>query len=89
MYKNPFEKGRLIISFNITFPENGQIDPKRLGDLEKLLPPRPRLEVPVDAEEHTLIELDPAEERSKRQESYMDEDGGMPGGAKRVQCANQ
>ena len=90
MYKNPFEKGRLIISFNINFPENGLIDRKRLGELEKLLPPRPKLEIPADGEEHTLIDLDPAHERNKRQDAYMDEDGGhMPGGAKRVQCANQ
>jgi len=85
MYKNPYEKGRLIISFNIKFPENGQIEPKKLVDLEKILPAKPKIDIPADAEEHTLIDLDPAYERSKRQDAYADDD--MQGGAKRVQCA--
>lgn len=89
MYKNPFEKGRLIVSFNVQFPENGSIEKGRLGELEKLLPARAKLDVPADAEEHTLVDLDPAQERSRRNEDYMDEDGHMPHGAKRVQCANQ
>jgi DnaJ family protein A protein 1 len=88
MYKNPFEKGRLIIHFNVKFPENGQIDVKKLADLEKLLPPRPKVDVPADSEEHTLVDLDPAHERSQRQDEYMEDDSGMHGG-KRVQCANQ
>lgn len=90
MYKNPFEKGRLIITFDVKFPGNGDIDVKKLPELERLLPPRPKLEVPIEAEEHTLIDLDPAQERNRRHgEAYMDEDGGGHGGARRVQCANQ
>lgn len=89
MYKNPFEKGRLIINFNVKFPQNGEIEVKKLGELEKLLPPRIKVEIPADSDEHTLIDLDPAKERSKKQDEYMDEDGHMPHGAKRVQCANQ
>lgn len=88
MYKNPFEKGRLIVSFNVKFPEKGEIDLKKLPELEKLLPPRPRIDIPIEAEEHTLIDLDPAYERSKRQEAHMDDDMEQ-GGARRVQCANQ
>jgi DnaJ family protein A protein 1 len=88
MYKNPFEKGRLIVQFNVKFPENGQIDLKRLPELERILPARPKLDIPADSEDHTLIDLDPAYERSKRQDEYMDDDSGMHGG-KRVQCANQ
>jgi DnaJ family protein A protein 1 len=88
MYKNPYEKGRLIIQFTVKFPENGDIDLKRITDLEKILPPKVKVDLPVEAEEHDLIDLDPAYERSKRQDEYMD-DGEMPGGAKRVQCANQ
>lgn len=87
MYKNPFEKGRLIIQFSIKFPESGDIDPKRLGELEKILPPKPKVEIPADSDEHTLVDIDPAYERSKRQDAYMEDD--MPHGAKRVQCANQ
>nr|ADR79278.1 Hsp40 [Brachionus ibericus] len=88
MYKNPFEKGRLIINFNVKFPQNGEIDSRRITDLEKILPTKAKVDSPADAEEHTLVDLDPAYERSKRNEEYMDEDGGMPHG-RRVQCASQ
>jgi len=92
MYKNPFEKGRLIIQFNIKFPENGDIDVNRLPELEKILPPRVKVNIPAEHEEHTLVDLDPAGERNRRRaaagdDEYMDEDG-MQGG-RRVQCANQ
>ena len=86
MYKNPYEKGRLIITFNIKFPEAGQIDLKKIVELEKILPARPKIDLPIEAEEHTLIDLDPAYERSKRAEqAYVDDE--MQGGGKRVQCA--
>ena len=89
MYKNPFEKGRLIIQFTVKFPESGEIDAKNIRELEKVLPARPKIDIPVESEEFDLVDLDPAYERSKRQDEYMDEDGSMPHGAKRVQCANQ
>ena len=87
MYKSPFEKGRLIISFNVRFPESGQIDLRRIGELEKILPAKARVDIPENSEELTLVDLDPAFERSKRQDAYMDDD--MPRGQQRVQCANQ
>lgn len=37
-YKNPFEKGRLIIQFNVTFPSKIPID--RIPQLETILPER-------------------------------------------------
>jgi len=87
MYKSPFEKGRLIVNFNVKFPDKGQIDLKKITELEKILPARPKIDVPKEAEELTLVDLDPAYERSKRQDAYADDD--MQGGPKRVQCANQ
>ncbi|CAF0909996.1 unnamed protein product [Brachionus calyciflorus] len=89
MYKNPFEKGRLIITFSVKFPQNGDIELKKITELEKILPAKQKADAPADAEEHNLVDLDPAYERSKRQDEYMDEDGGMPRGGQRVQCANQ
>jgi DnaJ family protein A protein 1 len=86
MHKNPFEKGRLIIQFSIKFPQSGDIDLKKISELEKILPPKTKCEIPADAEEHTLIDLDPAAERNRRHDEHMDDD--MPG-ARRVQCANQ
>lgn len=92
MYKNPFEKGRLIITFDVKFPASGEIDAKKIPELERILPARPSADVPLEAEEHTLVDLDPAQERQRRRaanDEYMDEDGPFQGGAKRVQCANQ
>ena len=37
-YRNPFEKGRLIIQFNIDFPQ--QLPPEIIPQLEGLLPAR-------------------------------------------------
>lgn len=37
-YRNPFEKGRLIIQFSVEFPK--QLSPDVIPQLEKLLPPR-------------------------------------------------
>lgn len=37
-HKNPFEKGRLIIQFFVSFPSS--IDPKIVPALENCLPPR-------------------------------------------------
>ena len=88
MYKNPYEKGRLIITFNVKFPEDGAIDKKTIMNLEKILPPKSVQTIPKNAEQLDLLDLDPAYERSKRQEAYNDDDD-MQGGPKRVQCANQ
>ena len=37
-YRNPFEKGRLIIQFNVVFPT--KLAPETIPQLESLLPPR-------------------------------------------------
>ena len=59
-YKNPFEKGRLFISFHVDFPANNFATPEALLALEKLLPPRPaQAAIPIDAEETVLQEYDP------------------------------
>lgn len=88
MYKNPFEKGRLIITFDVKFPSPDQITPKMIAELEKILPAKPKLTIPADAETLELIDLDPAYERSRRSGAYGEDDD-MEGGPKRVQCANQ
>jgi hypothetical protein len=90
MHKNPYEKGRLVISFDIKFPESSEVDIANLTKLEALLPKRPKIELPKagDYEEHKLVDMDPGYERSKRQGSYGEDDE-MQGGAQRVQCANQ
>lgn len=39
MYKNPFEKGQLIVQFLVNFPTS--IPPEVIPALENCLPPRP------------------------------------------------
>lgn len=43
MYKNPFEKGHLIIQFLVNFPV--RIPPEVIPALENCLPPRPRVSI--------------------------------------------
>lgn len=89
-YKEPFEKGRLLIRFGVTFPES--MDPAIVPKLESCFPARPAVEIPIDSEECTLSTFDPAQEQ--RQQAYRDayeEDhhghgGGGGGRAHTVQC---
>ena len=93
MYRNPYEKGRLIIQFTISFPKKGEIDIKKIGDLEKVLPPRIQVQIPDNAEEHALTEIDPTYRAGGRRnmggDAYDGMEDDMPQGARRVQCANQ
>ena len=90
-YRNPFEKGRLIIHFNVNFPKTMPTD--KLPSLEKLLPPRTEAIIPDDAEEHELEEFDPRQRNHHgRREAYNDDDdeeGHFGPGGQRVQCASQ
>uniref|UniRef100_A0A6M2DKK9 Putative dnaj c chaperone protein n=1 Tax=Xenopsylla cheopis TaxID=163159 RepID=A0A6M2DKK9_XENCH len=85
-YKNPFEKGRLIVQFLVTFPNT--IPPEMVNALESCLPPRPVVEIPPGAEECMLIDMDPEQEARRRnhKNAYDEDDEGGPG-ANRVQCA--
>merc|ERR1712156_458505 len=61
-YRNPFEKGRLLIAFSVQFPES--IDPKMVEKIQALLPPKnePK-EITEDCEEVDLNDIDQASER--------------------------
>lgn len=84
-YKNPFEKGRLIVQFLVVFPT--QIDPAIIPTLENCLPPRQEIIIPDQAEECVLISFDPEEEARRRQHRSMyDEDDDAHGPGQRVQC---
>merc|ERR1719270_447628 len=60
-YRNPFEKGKLIIQFNVEFPES--LDPAVVPKLEKLLPPK---EEPMIPEEHDEVDLSPFDPNTAR-----------------------
>ncbi|KAJ1527730.1 hypothetical protein ONE63_007687 [Megalurothrips usitatus] len=82
-YKNPFEKGRLIIQFLVNFPT--QIDPALIPQLEQCLPAREEIMIPDNAEEVILVDMDPnSSRRESRKQAYDDDDSC----GNRVQCAS-
>jgi len=83
-YKNPFEKGKLLIQFVVVFPD--QIDPSHIPQLEKILPERPEYLIPDDAETCTLIPLDPEKLKQQQRQMYEEDEEGMYGRPEGVQC---
>ncbi|TQE05620.1 hypothetical protein C1H46_008753 [Malus baccata] len=96
MYQRPFMKGKLYIHFNVEFPES--LSPEQVKALEAALPGKPSAsqltDMEVDeCEETTLHDVNMEEEMRRKQQQAQqeayDEDDDMPGGAQRVQCAQQ
>ncbi|XP_045193961.1 dnaJ homolog subfamily A member 2-like [Mercenaria mercenaria] len=94
-YRNPFEKGDLLVKFDVIFPPQNFATTQQLKKLEKILPARPKFEMPEGehVEEVNLMEYDDTRSSGGgRREAYHDDDDedddGMPGG-QRVQCAHQ
>lgn len=84
------EKGRLVLHFDVKFPDQSEIRHENISKLETLLPPRSEVRVPMDAEECVLTEYDPREsQRSRRQEMHDDDDPRGHGGPTQVNCATQ
>lgn len=54
LYKQPFEKGRLIIHFKVNFPQPNSLDTEKLNKLEELLPKREECIVTDETEEVLL-----------------------------------
>ncbi|KAL1505739.1 hypothetical protein ABEB36_005233 [Hypothenemus hampei] len=85
-YKDPFEKGRLIVQFWVQFPK--EIPAEVIPQLENCLPPREECMIPDNAEECILEDFDPEQEsRRRQQKNVYDEDDEMHGPGQRVQCA--
>ncbi|VDL97045.1 unnamed protein product [Schistocephalus solidus] len=89
-YRNPFDKGSLIIKFTVEFPSS-----LSLRDCEKLrqILPRPAdAMIPDDAEPCTMVDFDPQRDFNRpsasHREAYMDDESDEPG-PQRVQCASQ
>jgi DnaJ family protein A protein 1 len=89
-YRSPFEKGRLIIKFNVVFPESNWIAHESITQLESLLPARQEVIVPDDAEEHDLVEVSPHQDGygRRRGDHHLSDDDDVDAGP-RVQCASQ
>lgn len=92
-YKNPFEKGRLIVIFDVEFPTDHWLPPHKLVELENLLPPRKEYIIPDGAEDCMMMKLDPNDRHQNgayRGEAYeSDEESSGPHGGPGVQCATQ
>ncbi|CAM8893004.1 unnamed protein product [Rhodiola kirilowii] len=96
IYQRPFMKGKLYIHFNVEFPDSST--PEQCKALEAVLPSRPSAQLTAmeidECEETTLHDVNMEEEMRRKQaqaqqEAYDEDDDDMPGGAQRVQCAQQ
>ncbi|KAJ8391566.1 hypothetical protein AAFF_G00087070 [Aldrovandia affinis] len=86
VYRDPYDKGQLIIQFTVEFPEKHWLPVHMLPQLESLLPERDDVMVLDDMEEVDLTEMDyDSQRRSFSREAY-EEDEGPRGG---VQCQTQ
>merc|ERR1719369_1592817 len=90
-YRNPFQKGRLIIQFTVVFPSS--LDPGMAQALARVLPPVAEPTVPEDHDEVDLNDFDPETDRQNKhhRHQYEDEDDGHGHGGHGpgVQCASQ
>merc|ERR1712029_566571 len=83
-YRDPFNKGKLIIIFNISYPD--KIDPAAAKKIASLLPSPKLPPVPKDGEEVHLEEFDGQAtwggEKTQHNDDYAEEEvhPGMQGG---------
>ncbi|CAH8449809.1 unnamed protein product [Dicrocoelium dendriticum] len=90
-HRNPFEKGLLVIRFQVVFPPSNFLPTNKLNQLRDLLPPPTHMDdIPPDAEEVALHPFDPEHEAHQshvhKREAYDDDEG--QDGNPRVQCAS-
>lgn len=87
-YRNPFEKGRLIISFNVVFPESLEAD--TADKLAQILPKMEEPMIPDDHDEVDLEDFDPKSDRAQNARQQYDEDEDQHGAhGPGVSCATQ
>lgn len=95
-HRNPFEKGRLFVIFDIQFPASGELTAPQLQVLRTVLPPAPMVVETEETEHCTLEEVD-VESFGRSlggpgANAYDSDDGDGPGirqGPGGVQCAQQ
>ncbi|KAM4013935.1 dnaJ homolog subfamily A member 1-like isoform 1-T2 [Anomaloglossus baeobatrachus] len=75
IYRDPFQKGNLIINFQVKFPDPGWLPINNLKQLQGLFPPRPQPTLPGVMEEVTLSNYDPSEDHKHqgRREAYEED----------------
>lgn len=98
LYEQPMEKGRLIVQFQVKFPEDNWLPMNKLSELELLLPKGERISIPDTAEECQMKDLAHesrknsgryAEDSDEEEEEDEEDDGKNCGSHHRVQCATQ
>lgn len=95
IYQRPFLKGKLYIHFTVEFPES--LSPAQTKAIEAVLPKSKAAQLSdmeIDScEETTLHDVNIEEEMRRKaqaqREAYDDDEEDHPGGAQRVQCAQQ
>ncbi|XP_069100401.1 dnaJ homolog subfamily A member 4-like [Pleurodeles waltl] len=87
IYRDPFQRGTLIIQFMVRFPEKFWLPLGKIPLLESLLPPRQEMMmITDDAEEVDLTEYNPNERRYGNSNNVYDEEDGHDGPRGGVQC---
>ncbi|CAE6114106.1 unnamed protein product [Arabidopsis arenosa] len=95
IYQRPFMKGKLYIHFTVEFPES--LSPDQTKAIEAVLPKPTKAAISDmeidDCEETTLHDVNIEDEMKRKaqaqREAYDDDEDEHPGGAQRVQCAQQ
>jgi len=87
LLRDPFSKGKLIVQFNVEFPEKGDIPSGTLQQIETLLPPREPIEKKPEMEEVMLSDYDASASAHQAYADDSDDENG-PGGPG-VQCRTQ
>ena len=87
VYKNPFEKGRLVVKFDVKFPKSGWLPSEELFELEKFLPKREEHIIADLSETVHLEDYDPDSAHSHRyHKNAYEEDNEDEGHPRGVQC---
>lgn len=98
-WQRPFMKGKLVIHFNVAFPETGALTPEKCKILETILPSggasTSSSEMAIDDCEETILhdvnmeEEMRRNERQRQQEAYDDDEDDDEPGVQRVGCNQQ
>ncbi|XP_034032348.1 dnaJ homolog subfamily A member 4 [Thalassophryne amazonica] len=87
LYRNPFEKGQLLVQFQVEFPEKHWLPEHLMYQLERLLPPRQDVMITDDMEEVDLCEVEEQSQQTRySREAYEEDNEGPRTG---VQCQTQ
>ncbi|CAK8691836.1 dnaJ homolog subfamily A member 1-like [Clavelina lepadiformis] len=74
IYRDPFQKGRMIVQFKVEFPPNHWTTAQNIKKLERLLPPKDEVIMTDDMEEVGLQDYDPNHRSSAGGRNAYDED---------------